>query len=262
MDDAERGQLDLSAAEVYDEFFVPALFEEWGPRVADAAGIAARDRVLDVACGTGVLARAAHALGASVTGLDCNAAMLAIARRRDAGVDWRDGRAEELPFDDGSFDVVVSQFGLMFFQDRDAALAEMRRVLRPGGRLAIAVWASLDETPGYADMTRLIARLFGERVADALRAPYRLGDAGRFAASIREAGFTDVAVVREQGTARYPSIDEWVRMDVKGWTLGDLIDDEQFARLKETARSELGAHVGDDGAVEFAAPALIGIGAR
>ena len=130
------GQLTHAAAQTYDDFFVPALFADWAPRVADAAGVEAGQRVLDVACGTGVLTRElARRVGpASVVGLDPNEGMLAVARRRTPKVDWRRGHAEALPFGDRSFDVVTCQFGLMFFQDRAAGLRQMWRVLRPGGR--------------------------------------------------------------------------------------------------------------------------------
>src|SRR5690606_14251013 len=105
------------------------------------------------------------------TGLDRNEGMLAVARREAPGIEWRAGRAEALPFLDGAFDAVVSQFGLMFFEDRVAALREIWRVLRPGGRMALAVWDALDNIPGYAAMVVLRRRLFGDRIANELRAP-------------------------------------------------------------------------------------------
>jgi ubiquinone/menaquinone biosynthesis C-methylase UbiE len=150
MSQIASGQVSTSAAEIYEEFYLPALFLEWAPRMAAAAGVEPNQRVLDVACGTGVLARALAERvkpGGTATGLDINEGMLAVARRKAPGIEWRHGAAESLPFDDAAFDVVVSQFGLMFFQDRTKAIGEMLRVLRPGGRLAVAVWDSLDRTP-------------------------------------------------------------------------------------------------------------------
>jgi SAM-dependent methyltransferase len=92
--------------------------------------------------------------------------MLAVARRKYPSIDWRDGRAESLPFADARFDAVLSQFGLMFFVDKVAALREMRRVLRPRGRLAVAVWDALEQSPGYAAFAALLQRLFGAATAD------------------------------------------------------------------------------------------------
>ncbi|HVR67320.1 MAG TPA: methyltransferase domain-containing protein, partial [Verrucomicrobiae bacterium] len=254
------GQVTRSAADIYEEFFVPALFEEWAPRLCKAAALSHGNNVLDVACGTGVLAReAARSVqpGGKVTGLDRNEVMLTVARRVAPGIDWRAGRAEALPFPDGSFDAVVSQFGLMFFEDREGALKEMWRVLKPGGRLAVAVWDALEHSPGYADMVALLKRLFGDRIANELKAPFVLGDTKAFAALLESAGIAKAKIQTPQGTARFPSIESWVHTDVKGWTLADLIDDAQYRTLLKEAERDLKRYVKSDGTVSFAAPAHI-----
>lgn len=131
MTEHQTGQVAASAAEVYEQFLVPALFAEWPPHVLAAAGVQAGDRVLEVACGTGILARAAENIvgpSGTVVGVDINEGMLAVARTKSSTIDWKAGAAEALPFEAASFDRVVSQFGLMFFQDPRKALAEMRRV--------------------------------------------------------------------------------------------------------------------------------------
>lgn len=250
-----RGQVAASAAEIYDRFFVPALFAEWAPRVLDAARVARGARVLDVACGTGILARHAAERGAAATGVDVNPGMLAVARRHRPELEWREGRAEALPFAPASFDAVLCQFGLMFFEDRLAALREMRRVLRPGGRLAIAVWGALAQTPGYAAMAELLRELFGEEIAGALHAPYSLGDPQALRALLAQAGIAGASIETQAGTARFPSIADWVRTDIKGWTLADRIDDAQLARLQAEAARALARFRGPDGEVAFAHPA-------
>lgn len=260
MEEALKGQITRCAAEVYEEFFVPALFRQWPPRVLDAARVGQGQRVLDVACGTGVLAReAARRVGpsGSVTGIDRNDGMLAVARRCAPKVHWQMGFAEALPFVDGAFDAVVSQFGLMFFDDRTTALKEMWRVLQPGGSLAIAVWDALDRSPGYAAMAALLERLFGKCIADELRAPFALGDADALAALFGSAGVRSVGISPHDGMACFPSLESWVHTDIRGWTLADLIDDAQYETLLAQARETLAAFVQPGGAVDFPCPALI-----
>lgn len=262
-DAATTGQVNTAAAEVYEDFFVPALFGQWPERLLDAAGVRDGERVLDVGCGTGVLARTAarrtHARGA-VTGLDANEGMLAVAGRAPEAVTWRLGAAEALPFPDRSFDRVMSQFALMFFADPSAALTEMARVVRPGGTVTVATWAHVEESPGYAAMVDLLRRLFGDAEADALLAPFTLGTVDRVRALLGEA-FPDVRVTRHEGTARFDSIDAWVHTDVRGWTLADMIDEPQYAELRVAANRDLGAFADRDGRVSFSAPALIAVAA-
>ena len=258
MDAQEKGQVTGAAADIYQTFFVPALFAEWASRVVDAAELRPGQRVLDVACGTGVAACEAAGRvgpGGSVTGLDRNADMLAVAKRVAPGVDWRLGLAEALPFDDAAFDAVISQFGLMFFDDRVAALKEMMRVLKPDGRLVVAVWDALERSPGYAAVTALLERLFGNDVAHAMRAPFVLGETDELRALFEAAGITDAQISSSAGTARFASIEAWVQTDVKGWTLADLIDEAQYERLQAEAQRDLARFCGDDGRVAFASPA-------
>ena len=227
---------------------------------SDAAHIEAGQNVLDVACGTGILARAAEQRvgpSGSVTGLDVNEGMLAVARVKAPQIQWRHGRAESLPFDDDSFDAVVSQFGLMFFEDRPAAIHEASRVLVPGGHLAIAVWDTLENTPGYATMAALLARLFGSQMAEALYSPYSLGDKETLLPLFRDPSLRDIQLTTMEGTARFASIRSWVFTDIRGWTLSDHINDGQYQNLLEEAERELQPYVTADGKVEFRAPAHI-----
>lgn len=260
MDELSRGQVNRKAAEIYEEFFVPALFQEWPIRVVDAARIQRGERVLDVACGTGILARkVAERIGdaGTIVGLDINDGMLAVASRQAPQIEWRQGKAESLPFDSGSFDAVVSQFGLMFFEDRQAAVHEMVRVLKPGGRLAVAVWDSLDNIPGYAAMVKLLQKLFGDQVADGLRAPFALGDAQALQPLFHAADLRQIEITTPQGTARFPTLETWVYTDIKGWALADMINDAEFELLLKEAKPALSQFVTSDGRVCFNAPAHI-----
>jgi ubiquinone/menaquinone biosynthesis C-methylase UbiE len=250
-----------SPADVYDEMFVPALFAQFGPVVAAAAGVEPGERVLDVACGTGALTLAVAERvgpGGSVVGLDANPEMLAVARRKPAPIEWVEGTAEALPLPDRSFDAVVSQFGFMFFQDGTAALREMMRVLRPGGRLAIAVCDAVDNSPGYSAFAKLLDRLFGKPVGDAFRAPFGLGDPERLLEMSREAGIPDAGVMKHNGKVSFRSIAALVSTErACVWTLGGVLDDDQFARLLKEAGTSLTQFVAADGSVVFDMPALI-----
>ena len=257
-DAATTGQVTRTAAEIYESFFVPALFGQWPSRLLDMADLSPTDRVLDVGCGTGILARAAtgRVPEGTVTGLDQNDGMLAVARRSDATVTWRQGSAEALPFPDESFDHVFSQFALMFFADQVVGLQEMLRVLRPGGSATIATWADVAKSPGYAAMIQLLKGLFGDAAANALHAPFTLGSTAVLTPLLRES-FPEATITEVNGTARFESIEAWVHTDVRGWTLADLIDDKQYDQLLTVASTELQQFVDDDGAVRFDAPALI-----
>jgi SAM-dependent methyltransferase len=260
MSGSETRQVTRSAAEVYDEFFLPALLQQWTSRVVDAAGIQSGERVLDVACGTGVLARAAaERVGpnGAVVGVDINDGMLAVARRKAPAIEWKQGRAEALPFDSESFDAVVSQFGLMFFEDRRAALREMMRVLRPGRTMAVAVWGSIDHSPGYAAIAELLRQLFGGQAVEALRAPCVLGDTQVLGSLFVAAGIPNAQITTQEGAARFPSVQSWIRTDIKDWTLGNMIDESQYERLLHEADRVLQPFVAADGTVAFSVPAHI-----
>jgi hypothetical protein len=133
----------------------------------------------------------------------------------------------------------------------------MVRVLRSGGWLAVAVWDSLQNTPGYAAMVALLQRLFGQEAADGLRAPFSLGDVKELRSLFGGAGLADVAITTRPGVARFPSIQAWVYTEIKGWVLADKLDDVQFERLLKEAERVLAPFVNGEGAVSFSAPAHI-----
>jgi ubiquinone/menaquinone biosynthesis C-methylase UbiE len=194
----------------------------------------------------------------AVVGLDANPEMLAVARRKPSRIEWVEGPAEALPLLDQSFDAVVSQFGLMFFQDPVAALREIMRVLRPSGRLAVVVCDAVENSPGYSAFAALLDRLFGEAIGDAFRSPFALGDARRLLEISRKAGISDARVTRHTGKVRFKSIASLVSTErACVWTLGGLLDGEQFARLLEEAETELRPFVSAQGDVLFDMPALI-----
>jgi SAM-dependent methyltransferase len=257
---------EVAAATAYENLHVPSLFRQWAPRVLDAVGVRSGERVLDVACGTGVLAREATArVGPSggVAGVDPGAGMLAVAAQLEPGVEWRQGTAEALPYPDDVFDVTASQFGLMFFADREQALREMRRVTKPGGRIAVAVWDRLENSGAYPVEVELLERLAGTRAADALRAPFVLGDTTELAALFERAGLASVSITTRSGPASFPSVRTMVEADLRGWlpVMGVDLDEDLIARILREAEDMLARFVTPDGRVAFDSPAHVVMGA-
>jgi SAM-dependent methyltransferase len=258
-DSAAAGQITPEAAEIYENFFVPALFGQFARPLAAAAGIGAGQRVLDVASGTGVVARAAAEAGAQVTAVDLNDGMVSVARRRAPTVDFRTAPAEALPFEDAAFDAVTCQFGLMFFADRTRALSEMRRVRRPGGTVAVAVFERWEDSPGYCDLIPLIAEIIGAEAAEALKAPFCLGDRDALRRLLAAGGLDDAEITGHTGVVRHASLDHWLDTEIGGWTIASMVDDAGMAALKSAARDRLGAYAGANGAVAFDAPAIFAV---
>jgi SAM-dependent methyltransferase len=236
-------QLSDDTAVAYERDFVPAIFAQWPPKLAEIAAIAPGERVLDVGCGTGVLAReAAVRAGPAgrVVGLDLNEGMLAVARRLRPEIDWRHGDALDLPFADHAFDVVASQFALMFFPDRPRALREMWRVLAPGGRLAVAVCAPLEETRGYRLFADILRREAGEDAAAMVEGYFALGDEAELLRIARAAEIVAPRILTCEGWARFASIEEFARIEIKGSPLAGLVDPAAFGRILAAARAALG----------------------
>lgn len=247
-------------SEIYDAHFVPALFAQWGPVIAAEAGLQKGERVLDVACGTGALTLAAAEIvgpSGSVVGLDANPEMLAVARSQPASIDWIEGPAEALPLPDESFDAVVSQFGFMFFSDKPKALAEMMRVLKPRGRLVVAVCDAVENSPGYAAFAKLLDRMFGNNVGNAFRAPFSLGNIELLLDICSKAGVLGAQVVRRTGQVRFGSIDALISAErACVWTLGGVLTSDEFERLLDESRTALRPFVIND-VVEFEMPSLL-----
>ncbi len=163
-----------------------------GP-LLDAAAVSAGTRVLDVASGPGYVAGEAAARGAGVIGVDFAAAMVIEARRRHPAIAFREGDAEALPFEDSSFDAVVMNFGMLHLARPDTAIAEARRVLRPGGRYAFTVWAPPEKAVAFRMILRAIEELGNPHVPLPEGPPFfRFSDPDATRVTLEQAGFADV----------------------------------------------------------------------
>jgi ubiquinone/menaquinone biosynthesis C-methylase UbiE len=217
----EEWQLQGGAAELYQRYLVPAVTALWAADLAGRVGLRPGERVLDVACGTGVVARAAagHVGPAGrVAGLDINPGMLAVARSLpggpDHGIGWLQASVLALPWQDASFDVVLCQFGLQFFPDRPAALAGIRRVLVPGGRIALSVFGAIEHNPATFALAQALDRHLGPGASQTKRAEHELADPALLHRLASEAGFRGISIATGTRLIRFPSAADYVRIQL------------------------------------------------
>jgi len=226
MAEREHWQVSTDAAEVYESCFVPAIFGAWAGPGADAAGIRRGDRVLDAGCGTGVLAREALRRAGEqgqVAGLDLNEGMLSVAARTEPSISWRQGDA--------------------------ASLREMWRTLAPGGRLAVAAWASIDHAPGFQILRDVAGRACGREAADVLAAPFVIGDQAELGKLFADGGISGAEVALHEGSIRFPSIQEFVRIEVKGSPLAGMLSDDAMQSLATGSEPALAKFVVSSGEI-------------
>jgi SAM-dependent methyltransferase len=243
-------QISLEVAETYEAAFVPALFGPLAPHLVDAAGVTSGQRVLDVACGTGIVARVAADRvrdDGRVTGLDLNAAMLEVARRVRPGVDWRQGDAAALPFPDASFDVALCQSGLMFVPDVPRVLREMARVVTPGGTVGVQLWSSLDRQTGIRPLADAVAHHAGPDAVDLISTYFRLGDQDAFIQSCATVGLRTTAARTMPVTLHAPSIDDYVTTEIESTPLIARISDDVYRRIRDEARATLARFCDESG---------------
>ena len=224
-----------SFPEMYEQHLVGPLFRPWAEIALDEVGLSSGDRLLDVACGTGIVARVARErLGESVyvVGVDVNPQMIAVAREVAPAIDWREGNAGGLPLHDGErFNVVVCHQGLQFFPDKAAAAVQMRGALAPGGRIAVATWRADDEMPFVREL-----RLVAERRLGPIADPrHSFPDAGALEALLRGAGFGNVGVRTMSRTTRFSDGAPFLRMNTTALigmsALGKQMDQEERQRV-------------------------------
>jgi SAM-dependent methyltransferase len=247
----EQWQLDGGAAELYQRRLVPAVTAGWAADLVERAGLRRGERVLDVACGTGAVARAAAGRTGRtghVAGIDINAAMLAVARSLPAGpgarIGWCRGSALGLPFAAGSYDVVLCQLGLQFFPDRPAALAEMRRVLVTGGRLGLSVYGPIEHNPAAFALAGALDRHLGPDASVTKRAEHALADPALLRTLAAGAGFCRVQIVTGTRIIGFASAADYVRIQLTATPLASLLRHQagdSIRQLAETLTADVAA---------------------
>lgn len=231
--------VDQNAPKTYQQHLVPAIFASASEILLHYAAPKSGDRVLDVACGTGVVTRhAAAMLGGKgrISGIDIDPAMLQVALTLSQPtaplIEWRQGNAEALPYEDASFDLVLCQHGLQFINDKPAAASEMRRVLAPDGRVAINVHRSLDHNPVYQFFNDSLTQHLG---SPALIRSFSFGEPDALYALLETAGFREIEIVQAEHNATFPNIEVFVHVSL----LGSGQPLPELATLNAAERAEL-----------------------
>jgi SAM-dependent methyltransferase len=207
-------------AELYEQFYGPAIFQPLAEMLVEVAAPRPGERVLDLACGTGLVARRiAPTVGPQgrVVGLDINPAMLAVAREQAVAggpeIEWRQADAVEVDLPGEEFDLVLCQQGLQFFSNQAAALRRVRDLLVPGGRVALAVWQGIERQSLFAEFVEVEARHLAPLgvTHEDLVAPFSLGEDGKLRALLEGGGFSRIEIVPRSLQARFPSPESFAR---------------------------------------------------
>ena len=231
-----------SFPEMYERWLVGPLFRPWAELTLDEVDLSSGDRVLDIACGTGIVARIAkERLGdtGQVVGIDVSPDMLAVARAVAPDIDWREGNVSSLPLNEGEeFDVVICQQGLQFFPDKAQAVSQMRRALADHGRLAVATWRSDDEVPFSRELRGVAERHLGA-IPDQR---YSFGDAILLERLLRDAGFRDLEVKTVARTIRFDDGEPFIRLNTMAFvgmsSSGKAMSDDERKRVIENIIEE------------------------
>ena len=258
-----------TAAQRYENFFVPNIATPFSGELVSHAALRPGEAVLDVACGTGVISRiAATAVGeaGSVTAVDVAPDMLEVAAATPAPggapIEWREADAGALPLPDGSFDVVLCQLGLMFFDDQSAAIEEMRRVLEPGGRVVINTPGRIQ--PLFENLSRAISDHINPELGGFVKAVFSMHDRDVLARLLTEHGFVDVDAVDYVAALDLPAPAEFLWQYINITPMAELV-----AEAAEETKAAMEAQMATtcellvvDGRVPLDQPAVLAVGRR
>ena len=251
--------LKTGGPELYEQYIVPVWMAEWAQVLINASNICQGKQVLDVACGTGIVARKVVVLVGSkgrVAGLDTNEGMIHVAEKcaiqeGKPEIEWYHNDVCHMPFSRGEFDTVLCQQGLQFFPDRITALREMARVLAPGGRLVVSIWSTLDRFSFLADILDLVGRFCKSGSRDTFRVSCS-SFTGRedLRSLLRDAGFCNIHIRTEVIVARHPSLAEFLPAYLLLTPFAEdiaLMTEEERTRMLASTMKVLEAYLDDDG---------------
>jgi ubiquinone/menaquinone biosynthesis C-methylase UbiE len=230
--------IDTTAAEAYEKHMVPGMFLWWTERVVSLATPQPGEHVLDVACGTGIGARVSArgvGLAGKVVGLDIDPGVVEVARKvaQETGtpIEWHCASALQMPFDAAVFDLCLCLQGLQFFPDRVAGLAEIRRVLKPSGRLVASIWGPLEYNKGHYAVVQALERQNVDAAAAKRACSFASADDIRD--TVTRAGFTSIELHTEDGVSHFASVQSFIN----GMTVGSPSTRHAVALLSEDGRA-------------------------
>jgi len=260
--------VNFNFADLYEAHLVAPLFQPFAAATLDALAPAPGEHLLDLACGTGIVARLAHERDRSgrIVGVDISPDMIAVARRSAPAIEWRVGDAMQLSLEDGeAFDIVVCQQGLQFVPDRSAAARELVRALGPRGRVAVSTWRPLEESPFFREVHPIAERHLGQ-VVDRR---HGFADATALEALLREAGLRDTRVTTLTRTIRFEDGAAIIRMNAMALVgmseAGKGMSDEERGRVAGAIAAESAAAAAawvDGASISFELGTNLAIGRR
>jgi ubiquinone/menaquinone biosynthesis C-methylase UbiE len=257
--DVNSWQIAGNSPAAYEEYLVPGFFKPWAETLVQLSSPSAGSTILDVACGTGIVARTAAAKAGSaaqVTGLDINPQMLnkaaEMAEREGLEIGWQQGDAGDLPFEDNRFDHLFCQQAVQFFPEPQRVLREMQRVLKPEGVLALNILRSIRHNPAYRILADELEKHAGQTAGTMMRSPFPDWDQKMVRNMVSEAGFEEILIHLEIISMRYPSPEEFLRREAASSPLAkevESMDPDIRRKLIDDLHKSLEPYTDDRGVV-------------
>jgi ubiquinone/menaquinone biosynthesis C-methylase UbiE len=255
----ESWQIAGNSPAAYEKYLVPGFFKPWAEKLVHLSSPAPGSSILDVACGTGIVARTAASKagsGARITGLDINPQMLGkateMAENEGLEIEWQQGDAGDLPFEDNRFDHLFCQQAMQFFTEPQQVLVEMHRVLRPEGMLTLNILRSIHHNPAYKILADKLEKHAGDTAGTMMRSPFPDWNQKTIRNMVEEAGFGNIRIHLEIISMRYPSPEEFLRREAASSPLAreiEAMEPETRMELVDDLNRSLEACTDDRGVV-------------